>query len=258
MAIPDSIIGTTASSCVRFMRQKSILLMLCWGSIQIGSPSLADTAAAVPVEQLPSITVTGSGEVLERPDMARVNIGVVTHAQTAADALKTNTGAVEKLLAVLGKRGIEETDIQTSSFSISPQYDYDRSGQPPRLTGYSVSNQVRVAVRRIAELGALLDEVVTAGANQINAVTFDIDEAEPLKDNARRLAIRDARRKAELYAQAAGVRLGGVLEVTETGGVPVPQFRMAAGYEATAVPIAPGELTIRQDVIVRFAIDTEP
>jgi uncharacterized protein YggE len=241
------------------MKNRTVLLLLLWGSIQIASPSFADTAGSVAAKRQPSITVTGTGKVLQKPDMARVNVGVVTQSTTAAEALQRNTEAAERLMAALEKHGVAEKDIQTSNFGIAPEYDYTRSNQPPRLTGYRVTNQLRIAVRRIADLGELLDEVVSAGANQINGVTFEIADAESIQDSARRLAVRDARRKADLYAQEAGIRLGPVLELVETAGaVPMPQFGIAMAQESRAVPIAAGELTLRQDVRVTFAVGPKP
>jgi uncharacterized protein YggE len=241
------------------MKIKTILLILCWGYSHFGSLGLAATIGTAPAPPLPSITVTGTGEVLARPDMARVNIGVVTQSESASAGVKQNNEAVERLFEALDEYGIAESDIQTSNFGVAPQYDYDRSGQAPRLIGYRVSNQVRVAVRGIANLGAILDRVVTAGANQINDVTFAINEAKSLEDNARRLAMADAHRKAALYAHEAGVRLGSVLRVEEAvDTVAVRQFGVAMAQEARAVPIAPGQQKLRQQVRVTFSIDVNP
>ena len=241
------------------MSKKTILLLLCWGCSHFGPVSFAGTISAPPAEPLPSITVTGTGEVLVKPDLARVNIGVVTQFESASAGVRRNNEAVEKLLGVLDEYGIAESDIQTNNFGVAPQYEYDRSGQAPRLIGYRVTNQVRVAVRRIADLGALLDEVVTAGANQINDVTFAVNEAKSFEDTARRRAMADAHRKAALYAQEAGVRLGSVHRVEEaTDTVAIRQFDFDAAQEARAVPIAPGQQTLRQHVRVTFAIETDP
>ena len=241
------------------MSKKTILLLLCWGCSHFGPVSFAGTISAPPAEPLPSITVTGTGEVLVKPDLARVNIGVVTQFESASAGVRRNNEAVEKLLGVLDEYGIAESDIQTSNFGVAPQYEYDRSGQAPRLIGYRVTNQVRVAVRRIADLGTLLDEVVTAGANQINNVTFAVNEAKSFEDTARRRAMADAHRKAALYAQEAGVRLGSVHRVEEaTDTVAIRQFDFDAAQEARAVPIAPGQQTLRQHVRVTFAIETDP
>ena len=240
------------------MRKRTILLLLCWGCAYFGPLSVAGALSAAPAEPLPSITVTGMGEVLVKPDMARVNIGVVTQFETASEGVRRNNEAVEELLGALDEQGIAETDIQTSNFSVAPQYNYDRSGQAPRLIGYRVTNQVRVVVRSIADLGALLDKVVTAGANQINNVTFAINEAQSFEDTARRKAMADAHRKAALYAQEAGVRLGAVLRVEEAADTfPMPQIDFDAVQEARAVPIAPGQQALRQQVRVTFAIESD-
>ena len=241
------------------MRKKTILLLLCWGCSHFGPVSFAGTISAPPAEPLPSITVTGTGEVLVKPDLARVNIGVVTQFESASAGVRRNNEAVEKLLGALDEYGIAESDIQTSNFRVAPQYEYDRSGQAPRLIGYRVTNQVRVAVRRIADLGTLLDEVVTAGANQINNVTFAVNEAKSFDDTARRRAMADAHRKAALYAQEAGVRLGSVLRIEEAADtVAIRQIGFAVDQDAGAVPIAPGQQTLRQHVRVTFAIETDP
>ncbi len=241
------------------MRKKTILLLLYWGCSHFGPVSFAGTISGPPAEPLPSITVTGTGEVLVKPDLARVNVGVVTQFESASAGVRRNNEAVEKLLGALDEYGIAESDIQTSNFSVAPQYEYDRSGQAPRLIGYRVTNQVRVAVRRIADLGTLLDEVVTAGANQINGVTFAVNEAKSFEDTARRKAMADAHRKAALYAQEAGVRLGSVLRVEEAADtVAIRQIDFDAVQDARAVPIAPGQQTLRQQVRVTFAIETDP
>ena len=194
-----------------------------------------------------------------KPDLARVNIGVVTQFESASAGVRRNNEAVEKLLGALDEYGIAESDIQTSNFSVAPQYEYNRSGQAPRLIGYRVANQVRVAVRRIADLGTLLDEVVTAGANQINSVTFAVNEAKSFDDTARRRAMADAHRKAALYAQEAGVRLGSVLRIEEAADtVAIRQIGLAVDQDAGAVPIARGQQTLLQHVRVTFAIETDP
>ena len=239
------------------MRKRRILLLLCWCWAYLGPLSFVGALSAAPAEPLPSITVTGTGEIQVKPDMARVNIGVVTQFESASEAVKQNNEAVEALLKVLDRYGIAESDIQTSNFGVAPLYNYDRSGQAPQLIGYRVTNQVQVAVHSIADLGALLDEVVTAGANQINGVTFAINQARSFEDTARRMAMADAHRKADLYAQEAGVRVGAVLRVEESGSVAIPQFGFNAVQEASAVPIAPGQQAVRQQVRVTFGIETD-
>lgn len=209
----------------------------------------------------PSVTVVGTGEVNARPDMAQITVGVLTEAKTAAEAMQSNNTAMEKLIDLLKQKGLEEQDIQTTSFSVSPQYRQDQPqpqrAEPPRIIGYQVSNLVQIKVRKLASLGGILDEVVTAGANQVHGISFSVDQDDELLDEARKKAMKDARRKAELYADAAGVTLGRTLLIQEaTPNVPQPVYagvRMNFARES-AVPIASGEQSLSALVTVTYEL----
>src|SRR5690606_34896635 len=157
-----------------------------------------------------SITIEGRGEVLAAPDMAHINSGVTTQGATAREALDANTAAMAELIAELKAAGIEARDIQTSGFSVNPNYVYtderDENGYtlPPRINGYQVSNTVTVTVRKLDALGSILDKSVTVGANTVNGVSFSVADPSDLYNEARKAAFADARAKAELYAAAAG------------------------------------------------------
>ena len=168
-----------------------------------------------------AISLTGHGEVRAKPDMAVVTVGVMTQAVSARDAVTDNNAAMEKVIAALKTSGIAEKDIQTSNFSVSPRYDYKENSQA-RLVGYDVSNTVTVTVRDLAGLGTMLDSVVNEGSNQISGIAFDIADRHVLEDQARKLAVADARRKAEIYAAAAGVSLGRVVVMSEFAVTPMP------------------------------------
>jgi len=204
-----------------------------------------------------TMTVIGTGKASAQPDLAEVQAGVVTQDSSAAKALEQNTAAVQTLMKTLAGRGIAEKDIQTSNFSVSPLYRHDPQGKaPPTVTGYQVSNQVRVKVRQLANLGSLLDELVRGGANQMGGISFSLAEPTALQDKAREDAVVDARRKAELYARAAGVKVVRVLRIQEQGTavpVPGPQFMTMRASEA-AVPVAPGEHEVHASVTITFAI----
>jgi uncharacterized protein YggE len=150
--------------------------------------------------------------------------------------------------------GVAEADIATSGFSISPVYANQRSGDqaPPAIIAYEVSNQVTVKIRDISASATVLDRVVAAGANRINGIRFDVAEPEPMRDEALQLAIADARRKAELMAEAAGVRLVRVLTVSAYGNAQ-PVFERAA-FAAAAVPIMGGERAISANATLTFEI----
>ena len=207
------------------------------------------------------ISVSGTGEVQARPDNARVTAGVVTEDKDARAALSANSAAMTKLFKSLKDMGIADRDMQTRNFSISPRYAPYNRAQPDRenrLIGYRVSNSVVVRVRDIASLGRLLDSLAGAGANQISGISFFVADAQNLTDEARRRAIADAKRKAELYATESGAKVKRVLTIGESGARPVPRpvFRaMGAKDSAEAVPVAAGEQTIRASVSVTYELE---
>jgi uncharacterized protein YggE len=201
---------------------------------------------------LRTISLIGHGEVHLAPDLAIVTMGVMSSAATAREALDANTKAMQAVMAALTGAAIEARDIQTSNFMVNPRYDYGQNNtQPPKVIGYDVSNNVTVTVRKLESLGAVLDTVVSAGSNQINGVIFQVSKPEAAADEARKLAVADAQRKAKVYAEAGGLDLGSVISVSEGGGYqpPVPMFKSARAEGISAdVPIAQGEQTIAIDV----------
>ncbi|GHA16484.1 SIMPL domain-containing protein [Devosia pacifica] len=207
-----------------------------------------------------TISVQGTGEVAAAPDMAQINSGVTTQAKTAREALDANNEAMEQLISALTGAGVERRDIQTSQFSVNPNYAYsdarDSSGytQPPRIDSYQVSNTVTVIVRDLDELGAILDSSVDVGANTINGINFSVADPTDLYDEARRAAVEDARRKAQLYADAAGLELEELESITEGGNVSPPQPYAMARMDAVAesVPVETGELTFSISVSVSW------
>ena len=202
------------------------------------------------------ISLNGHGEVKAKPDMAVVTVGVMSQAQTAREALTQNTAAMEKIFASLKAGGIEARDIQTSNFSVNPRYDYGQNNsQPPRLVGYDVSNSVAVSVRKLDTLGSVLDTVVSEGSNQINGIMFAIADDDKLKDEARKLAVADAERKAKLYADTTRITLGQIMGVSEGNfQPPQPVFKAMRADAAGAVPIAEGEQTVAIDVNIMWEI----
>lgn len=202
-----------------------------------------------------TVTVAGTGSVSATPDMAEITTGVVTQAPTAAQALAANSQAMERLLQALGALGIVARDIQTTSISVSPLRRQGRDGQSAEITGYEVANQVRVKVRDLARLGRVLDRQVGQGANLVYGIQFGQQEPAPLQDEARRRAMADARRKAELYATAAVMKVGRVLAVQEAGAAsPRPEMAPRVAMSA-AVPVAPGEQEIQASVTVTFTLE---
>lgn len=217
-----------------------------------------------------TLSVSGTGKISAAPDIAEINVGVVTQAATARDALRANTEAMTALQNVLKESGIAVKDIQTTNISINPQYTQprpNRPGQPqeefvPRIAGYQVNNTVNITARDISKLGAVLDAVVQAGANQMHGISFRVDEADKLLDQARKRAMADAKRKAELLAGEAGVIVGTPITISESGGYqppPQPMYRaraMMMEAAAAPVPVAAGEQELSITVNVVYELKT--
>ncbi len=203
------------------------------------------------------ITVMGEGRVAAPPDMATITLGVTAEAETAMAAMDQTSQDVAGLIARLEGAGIAGRDIQTSGLSLNPSWNH-RSSEPgpPTISGYTASNNVTVRVRTLDSLGGVLDEVLEAGANTFNGLSFGLQDPQPQEDEARQLAVADARRKAELLAEAAGVSLGRIVTISEAGAVdqPQPMFRMEAGMASDAVPVAAGETSVTARVTIVWDI----
>ena len=212
------------------------------------SPALAQTA--VPA----MISVTGEATVSVPPDQAQIDAGVTSEAKTAREASDANNAAMGKVLLALKGAGIEEKDYQTSRLSLQPESAPNRPSGPATIVGYRASNRVTIRLRDVSKVASVIDTLVGAGANDIGGINFTVSQASKLLDDAREQAIADARRKAEIYAKAAGVTLGAPLSISEGGTpVPIPYRRMAAGM-APSAPVAQGEETLQVTVAVSWAI----
>lgn len=223
--------------------------------------TMPDPHAMMMSAQAPVLNLSAYGEVRVAPDMATISTGVVTEAKTAEEAMRLNRERMSQVIATLRRQGVAEKDIQTSGLNLSAQYTY-RENLPPELRGYQASNQVTVTVYDLNRLGAAVDAVVASGANQINGIGFGLRDPQTAENAARREAVKRLQAKAELYAQATGMRLKGLRSLSEGGGYapppPVPMYRMAAAPEAAAdmsTPVAAGQLTLRVDVQAVYELE---
>ncbi|MCX2721733.1 SIMPL domain-containing protein [Roseibium salinum] len=224
--------------------------------------ALAITVPAVAQEAAPAGTITmeGEGTVAVAPDMAVITASVVTTAKTASGALADNSAAIAKAIEAIKSHGIEPKDIQTRGFNISPRYERNDNGgdRQPNIIGYEVRNGVEVNVRDLARLGDLLTLVVESGANSVDGIRFEVSDPEEKLDEARTKAVEAARHKAEVFAAAAGVDLGNIDSIIETGiRMPRPLGMRAEGMmmaRADAVPIEAGEQSISATVTIRWTL----
>lgn len=200
-----------------------------------------------------AVSVSASGMVAAEPDIAYISAGVVTEADTAKDAIARNSAAMTKVIDGLKGSGIAARDLQTTTLQVEPRYTQAKDGRPGTISGYRVVNQVRLTVRDVKRLGEVLDSAIALGANQINSISFDVANAETLKDEARKQAIANARRRAELYATAAGVKLGDVVRISES----IQDFvrpMPAARALAASVPMEAGTRNLTVEVHVTYTL----
>ena len=214
-------------------------------------------AAAAQAEADRVITTTGTGVVDAVPDMATIDVGVTHEAETAGEALQRTSDAMQAILTRLGDAGVEPRDMQTQGLTLQPVWSRSGPGSeaPPRITGFMARNGLLVRVRDLEALGGILDMAVSDGANTFNGLQFSLQEPEPALAQARAAAVRAAVTKAEQFSAAAGVALGPVQSITESGGAPRPvMMEMASTRMAADVPVAPGEVSLSAQVVMVFAI----
>jgi uncharacterized protein YggE len=215
-----------------------------------------------------TISVSGHGKISAPPDLADIGIGVITQASTAREALTANSGQMTAMQAVLKEHGVAAKDIQSTSISVQPQYSQPpplRPGQSqhefePKIIGYQVQHMVRITARDLASLGALLDATVEAGANQMHGISFRIREVDALLDAARKKAMADARKKAELLADEARLVVGPPIAIRDDAS-PYPSLPPMGGFRTMAapslsVPVAAGEQELGATVHVLYELKT--
>ncbi|MEM9708544.1 MAG: SIMPL domain-containing protein [Pseudomonadota bacterium] len=202
------------------------------------------------------INVSGEGIVTATPDMAELTIGVTRRNRRPDAAMAAVAEGVASVFGALDEAGIEARDRRTASVSLRPEFERTNTGSP-RITGYQASNQITVRVRDLSLLGGLMTATVGDGANGLSGLQFVLSDPAPLREEARRLAVADAMGKAALFADAAGVSLGPLLTLSDDGGF-VPQsgpvFAESDFARSTSMPVAEGELDVRANVSMVYAI----
>ena len=205
------------------------------------------------------LSVNGTGSVSVTPDVARLELGVEVTARTVAQARSSAAETMAEIMASLEANGVDEADAQTRYFNIYPQYNY-KNESAPEITGFTVNNQLTVTVREIDTASDVLDDAIAAGGDavRVNGITFTVDDPEQFLDEAREKAVANAREHADTLASAAGVSVGGVRSISESGGgyyPPEPRFALDAAASGGSTPIAPGEQELTISVFVVFDID---
>jgi len=230
--------------------------------IAIAAKSSAQDPTARPA--VPQILTPATGEVRVSPDRATIAVGVQSRATTVAEASAANSRRQRAVIDAIKAKGVPADQIATSSFNVIPETRYDREGQAaPRTTSYLVVNAVTVELKRIDQVGPVIDAALGAGANQINSLTFTVANADSARRAALAIAVANARADAEVMARAAGGSLGPLLEMSASDiAMPVPMTRMTMtmkeAAQGAAVPIEPGQETVRAMITARWQFLSGP
>lgn len=242
------------------MRHPTLAPLLLALSFASGAPMTAhaQNAPAVVASDATLLNISAQAEARRVPDVATLSAGVVTQAADGNTAMRENAVQMDKVMAAIRAAGIAERDIQTSGVNLNPQYRY-ADNEAPKITGYQASNTVSLKVRDITKLGKVLDSLAAQGANQINGPSFEIDQPEPVYDEARLAALKKAQARAETYAKSLGLRVRRIVSISEgsSGGFrpPMPMMAMArAGKAEMDTAVAPGETTLSVNLDVVFEL----
>jgi uncharacterized protein YggE len=235
------------------MQKKNLIVLLSFMLLALLS---ACSPAASDSQETAAISVSGNGQVYITPDIAYINIGVHSEAPVVTDALDENNRQAQAVSNILQELGVAAEDIQTTAFNVYPMQEYGPMGEAMNTT-YAVDNTVLITVRDLANLGAMLDAVVQAGANNIHSIVFDAQNKEQAYTEARKMAVDDARKQAEELAAAAGVKVGKVIGISAYSGGPLPAYeaKVYSGQGGNQVPVAAGQIVITIDANVTFAIE---
>ena len=257
-----------------------VLLSMASGSALAQSTASVSISPLGPNSALLSLSAEGSSR--RTPDVALFNAGVVSQAVSASEALADNSRKMDRVIAALRRAGIAERDVQTQAISLQPRYSnpeleaqtrarelrqpYVPPTEAPRIIGYEARNSVQVRVRKLGQMGKIIDTLISEGANQVDGPSFTLDEPREALDEARREAIAVGRQRADLYAQATGMRVARLLSVSEGGGYyPVQQVIAVTGSRVgyggappppppPPAPVSPGELSLGLSVSMQFEL----
>ena len=220
-------------------------------------PAFAQTAE---VSKATTLDISAEASVKAEPDLATISAGVVINAKTAEAAMKENAAKMNAIFAALKKVGIADKDRQTSGITVNPQYVY-KENQSPTIAGYTASNSVNVILRDLKAIGPVLDTLIAQGANNINGPNFTIENPEELLNGARKEAVEKARKRAEVYAAATGMKIAKIRSISENSNIGYPQpmmYARAAKMEMAAdasTPVASGQVNLSVNVNISYELE---
>jgi len=226
-------------------------------AIALCSALATPVASAQSATSPPQIVVTGTGEARISPDRATVMLGVQSRGTTASAAASDNARRLRAILDTLRSIGLGSEQLSTVNYNVSPEMQYPTGGnQPPKVTGYVVTNSVRADVHRIDDVGRVIDAALAKGANEVASLQLFSSKADSTRRAALAAAVADARAQADILARAAGGSLGTLIEISSAQEpirpVPQPLMRVSAAMAAVRTPIEPGEQTVTATITARW------
>ena len=247
---------TRPSRLSRISRPLLLTLSLALGTATMTAHA-QNAAYAIPTDGT-LLSVSASAEASRVPDVATISAGVVTQAVDGNAAMRQNAEQMARVMTAIKAAGIAEKDIQTSGINLSPQYRYVEN-EAPKITGFQASNTVNLKVRDIARLGKVLDALAAQGSNQINGPSFEIDQPEPVYDEARLAALKKAQGRAETYATSLGLRVRRIVSISEGNGggfrpMPMMMAQAKSMDRAESTSVSPGETTLTVNLDVVFEL----
>lgn len=247
---------------ISIFRGRRTLLAAVVGAVALAAAACTgggDTSVTISTPPQTGVSVTGTGKVSVTPDIGQISLGVEVTLKTVAQARSSAAETLTAIIDTLKANGVADEDIRTQFFNIRPQFNFQRD-DAPEIIGFTVTNTLDIKVREIDDLSKVLDDAIEAGGNfvRVNNVSFGVDEPEQYLDEARRLAVEDARARAKQLVELAGAELGDVRSISEGfgGGVPAPAFlaRADSAGGGQASPLSPGQQEITLTVNVTFDI----
>ncbi len=235
-----------------------IFFIALFAFIKLAGP-LPLSISSVTTTKTDSFTVSGEGKVTLVPDIARIEAGVTAQGPSIKVVQQELNKKIKAISDAIKKQGVNDKDIQTTNYSVNPQYDY-RSGTQ-KITGYEASSNFSIKVRNMDNATAVIDVATANGANQIGGISFDVDDKTAVENEARAKAVADAKKKAETAAKTAGFSLGRVINYNENSGNfgrPMPMYAKAelmnaGAADQVATTIEPGS----QDITISVSLSYE-
>jgi uncharacterized protein len=205
---------------------------------------------------LRTFSISGEGKEVVVPNIAEVRIGVISEGKDLTTLQKENSEKMNRIISFLKEKGIDEKDIQTENYLVSPKYDYSKP--PYKIVGYTINQDLKVKVRDLSKIGEILSQAVNYGANNVSGPNFTFDDKEVYLEKAREKAIRNAKEKAEKIAKTVGFRLGKIISIIESSPfepIPVMLKEMGTGGPLASQPqIEPGSQEIKVQVTITYEI----